>query len=64
MVFGIQELKKLDKKIYIVQLEISSKINLVMQHFCKIYDLKFKNCLRKSTYHNLKWWGDKIVEKI
>ena len=64
MVFGIQELKKLDKKIYIVQLEnLHQKINLVMQHFCKIYDLKFKNCLRKSTYHNLKWWGDKISGK-
>lgn len=64
MVFGIQKLKKLNKKIYIIQLEnLHQKLNLVMQHFCKIYDLKFKKCLRKSTYHNLKWWGDKISGK-
>jgi len=36
---------------------------LVMLHFCKIYNLKFKKCLRKSTYHNLKWWGDKVSGK-
>ena len=64
IVFGIQKLKKLKKKIYIIQLEnLHQKLNLVMLHFCKIYNLKFKKCLRKSTYHNLKWWGDKISGK-
>ena len=64
IVFGIQKLEKLKKKIHIIQLEnIHQKVNLVMMHFCKIYCLKFKKSLGESTYHNLKWWGDKISGK-
>ena len=64
IVLGIQILNKLKKKMYIIQLEnVHQKLDLVMLHFCKIYNLKFKKCLRKSTYHNLKWWGDKVSGK-
>ena len=39
-------------------------VNSVMKHFCKIYSLKFQKMFsRESTYHNLKWWGDKISGK-
>ena len=64
IVFGIQKLRKLNKKIHIIQLEnMHRNVNSVMKHFCKIYSLKFQKCLVESTYHNLKWWGDKISGK-
>lgn len=64
IVFGIQKLRKLNKKIHIIQLEnMHRSVNSVMKHFCKIYSLKFQKCLVESTYHNLKWWGDKISGK-
>ena len=57
--FGIQKLKKLNKKLYIVQLEKTHQnVNSVMKYFCQIYDLKFLSSLKESTYHGLKWWGD------
>ena len=28
-----------------------------------MYNLKFSKVLKKSTFHNLKWWGDKISGK-
>ncbi len=62
--FGISNLQKLKKKIYIIQLEnLHVNFNVVMNKFCKMYNLKFSKVLRKSTFHNLKWWGDKISGK-
>ena len=62
--FGIQKLKKLNKKLYIVQLEkLHLNTNNVMKSFCKIYNLKFLSSLKKSTYQNLMWWGDAISVK-
>ncbi len=62
--FGIDEIVKLNKKIYIIQLEnLHQKSNIVLKNFCKIFKIKFSNKLKNSTFHNLKWWGDKISGK-
>lgn len=59
--FGIDEMLKLNKKIYIIQLEnLHQKSDKVLKKFCKIYKITFSNRLNNSTFHNLKWWGDKI----
>ena len=34
-----------------------------MDDFCKTYDLCNEECLKKSTFHNLKWWGDIVSGK-
>ena len=57
-------LRKFNKKIYIIQLELLHKKNLkVMKDFCKIFRIKYKKCLKKSTYFGKKWWGDKTSGK-
>ncbi len=62
--FGIKNLLKLKKKIYIIQLEnLHQNLHSVMREFCKIYKIKFSSSLKRSTFHNLKWWGDKISGK-
>ena len=59
--FGPDKLKKLNKNIYVVQLEkLHQNVNSVMKCFCQIYNLKFLSSLKESTYHKLKWWGDII----
>lgn len=30
----------------------------VLEEFCKIYGLEFKDCLLESSYQGKKWWGD------
>ena len=35
----------------------------VMNDFCKIYKIKYDNCLKESTKNGLKWWGDSISGK-
>ena len=61
---GIKKLKKFNKKIFLIQLEILHKNNLsVMDDFCKTYNLRDEECLKKSTFHNLKWWGDIVSGK-
>ena len=40
-----------------------SKNEKIMRSFCKLYGLKYETCLKKSTYHGLQWWGDKISGK-
>lgn len=32
----------------------------ILEEFCKIYGLKFEDCLFKSSYHGRKWWGDAL----
>ena len=32
----------------------------VMTDFCKIFKIKYKKCLEKTTFLGLQWWGDKI----
>jgi len=62
--FGIQKLKKLNKKLYIVQLEkLHQNVKSVMKCFCEIYDLKFLSSLKESTYHGFKWWGDEVSRR-
>ena len=34
-----------------------------MRNFCKVYNIKFSKSLKVSSFHNLKWWGDKISGK-
>ena len=60
----IKELKKYKKKMFIVQLENIHKKNfIVMKDFCKIFNLRFKQSLKKSTWLGKKWWGDAISIK-
>jgi|TARA_B100000780_G_scaffold267993_1_gene225551 hypothetical protein len=62
--FGFQKLKKLNKKLHVIQLEkLHQNVNSVMRYFCQIYNLKFSSSLKESTYHKLKWWGDIISGK-
>jgi|MDTG01.4.fsa_nt_gb hypothetical protein len=35
----------------------------IMKKFCKKFNINFNNCLGRSTYHNLIWWGDKVSIK-
>ena len=64
IVFGIQKLKNLKRKIHIIQLEnLHQRANLIMKQFCKIYDLRFEKTLLNSTFHNLQWWGDAVSGK-
>ena len=63
--FGIDEIVKLNKKIYIIQLENYIKnLTSFLKIFVKFLKIKFSNKLKKFNFHNLKWWGDKIREKI
>ena len=62
--FGIGNLLKLKRKIYIIQLEnLHQNFSIVMRNFCKVYNIKFSKSLKVSSFHNLKWWGDKISGK-
>ena len=60
----IYRLKKLNKKLYIIQLEKLHTENVrVMKDFCKIFKIKYKKSLKDSTFFGLKWWGDKTSLK-
>lgn len=53
-------LKRLNKKIYVIQLEkLHTDNKKVMKEFCSLFNLKFKKSLTQSTYFGKKWWGDK-----
>jgi len=61
---GIKNLKKISKKIFLVQLEqLHQNHQKVFDNFCTNYKLKFNKCMRESSYFNLKWWGDKVSGK-
>ena len=61
---GLKNLLYLKRKIFVIQLEkLHRDNNKVMKDFCKIFKLKFENCLKKSTWHNLEWWGDQVSGK-
>ena len=34
-----------------------------MKKFCSKFGIHYNQCLTKSTYHNLIWWGDKVSMK-
>ena len=56
----IFRLKKLNKKIYVIQMEkLHTDNKKVMKEFCSLFNLKFKKSLTQSTYFGKKWWGDK-----
>lgn len=61
VVNGLNDLIKLNKKIYVVLLEnlINNK-KRVMVDFCKIFNIKFSEKLMNCTYFGKQWWGDKI----
>ena len=62
--FGIQNLRNFKKKVSILQLEnLHTNHKKVLKKFCKMYGLKYSGCLERSTFHNLKWWGDRISGK-
>ena len=57
-------LQKLKKKIFVIQLEkLHKKSSSTMKSFCKLYNIKYESCLKKSTYFGLLWWGDEISKK-
>ena len=54
----INDLMKL-KKVYIIQYEkLHWENEYVMRKFCKKFKIKYEKCLKSSTQHGLKWWGD------
>ena len=62
--FGIQNLLNLKKKVSILQLEnLHTNYKAVLKKFCKTYKLNYASTLEKSTFHKLKWWGDRISGK-
>ncbi len=59
--FGLDNLLKLKKKVSIIQLEnLHTNSKNVLKKFCKIYKIRYSHSLERSTFNNLKWWGDKI----
>ena len=61
---GLDNLVKLKKKIYIIQLEkLHWEHKKVMNDFCKIFNIKYEKCLEKPTFFGLQWWGDKISKR-
>ena len=61
---GINELKKIKKKLFIVQLEkLHWEHKKVMNDFCKIFNIKYEKCLERTTYFGLQWWGDQVSNK-
>jgi len=64
IVNGIKELQKLNRKIFLVQLEMLHYHHTsVMDDFCKTYNLNYEDCMKYATVFNLKWWGDKLSRK-
>ena len=64
IVNGIKELKKLNKKLFLVQLEMLHRHHSnVMDDFCQTYNLNYEDCVKYATFFNLKWWGDKVSGK-
>jgi hypothetical protein len=64
IVNGIKELEKINKKLFLIQLEMLHKNhNGVMNDFCKTYNLSYDKCMENATFFNLEWWGDKISGK-
>lgn len=62
---GIDYCQKYKKNnFYIIRLEdIHHKSELVLNNFCKLFNLEFQISLYSSTYHNKKWWGDSLSKK-
>ena len=64
IVNGIKQLSQLNKKLFLIQLEMLHKSHFaVMNDFCNTYNLTYENCLKYSTFFDLKWWGDKVSGK-
>ena len=63
-IINIKKLKKLKKKLFLLQLEMLQRNHSrVMDDFCKTYDLQYEDSMQRSEYFNLKWWGDKVSQK-
>ena len=62
---GIPKLTKLKKRVLIVQLEkLHDNRKKVFKDFCRIFNLKYEQCLMKSTFFGFKWWGDRSSNKL
>ena len=60
---GIFDLMNLSK-VKIIQYEyLHWKHKKVMNDFCKIYKIKYENCLKNCTKNGLLWWGDSVSKK-
>ena len=63
-IYSLNEVISFKKKVFIIQLEKLHLINEeVMKNFCLISKIKYEKSMQKSTFQNLKWWGDKISVK-
>ena len=61
IVNGIKQLQKLQKKLYLMQLEMLHKNHFnVMNDFCKVYNLNYNDCMKYATFFDLEWRGDKV----
>ena len=59
------QLYKFRKKIFVVQLEnLHLKSSQVLKNLCKLLKINYKISLKKSTYFNKSWWGDKVSKKF
>ncbi len=60
---GIFDLMKLGKVKIIKYESLHWKNTKVMNNFCKIYKIKYQNCLKLCTKNDLLWWGDSVSGK-
>ena len=59
------DLYKFRQKIFVVQLEnLHLKNHQVLRDLCKLLKINYKISLKKSTYFNKSWWGDKVSKKF
>jgi len=64
IVNAISELTKMKKNFLLVKLESLHQNHAnVMRDFCKIYNITYNRSMEKSTFCDLKWWGDKVSGK-
>ena len=64
IVNAIKDLKKINKNIFLIQLEMIHRFNNhLMNDFLKTYNLKYEDITTFATFNGLKWWGDSISGK-
>jgi len=61
---GIFDLLSFNKRLLIIQYEhLHWHHKKVMNDFCKIFKIRYENCMKIPTYHGLRWWGDVVSNK-
>jgi len=44
--------------------DLHIKTDLLMRSFCSRYSIKYDDCLTKSTFNGLLWWGDAVSARL